>query len=185
MHKIFLVSAVLLLIVNVTPTYAQISRSAKITDADYHNSMQLMGGLGISYNASGFSGNSYIGLEGSFSLGSFSNRFNVEFTARPCFQIESSDNYGANVPFICPITVAPRLNICRVSTNSFYLYIQPEIGFAVGANGVYGGRFGFGWAKFGSFYIDYLRSMKTMGEGTKYASNTLFLNIGYSFYFWK
>lgn len=54
--------------------YGQVSKAAVITNSDFRPGMQFMGGVGINLNASGFSGMSYIGLEGMFSIGSFCNR---------------------------------------------------------------------------------------------------------------
>lgn len=164
--------------------YAQVNRAVAITNSDFRPGLQLMGGVGVNYNAAGFSGRGYIGLEGTFSIGSFGNRLNLEIAVRPSFQTDEYGDYGADIGFICPITLAPRLNICRVAMNSFYLYLQPEIGYAINADCIYGGRLGLGWKGFGSFYIDCLGSTKIMGEGTDYASNWLFGSVGYTLYFW-
>lgn len=164
--------------------YGQVSKAAVITNSDFRPGMQLMGGVGINFNASGFSGMSYIGFEGLFSIGSFGNRVNLEFVARPCFQIDDPEGYGVDIGFICPLTIAPRLNICRVAKNNFYMYIQPEGGYAINAGLVYGGRFGLGFRGLGSLYLDTLSCSNVMGEGTNFASNWLFLSFGYSLHFW-
>lgn len=144
------------------------------------NPVSTMFGLGISCNATDYCDDVYIGFEGSFSLGSFSNRFNLEAIAKPSFE------YGGSGHFLCPLTIAPRLNICRASSGSFYLYIQPEVGIGLGykidAAGIYGGRFGLGSTDLGSIFIEGLGCMKTIDYGKSATTHFLSAGIGVSIY---
>lgn len=176
-----------------TLTCAQTKKQSYITQKDLHYKMQLMGGFGINYNVGGLG--QYLGIDGTFSLGSFSNLFNLELSIRPSFQIEEELGSSERYKFLCPIIISPRINLKRAfsssraihgrkASNSFYLYIQPEIGYAIKGSGVYGGRFGLGWEHFGSFFIEGLASMSTLGAETRYSTKFLFLTFGYTFYIW-
>lgn len=155
---------------------SSVNRNKPKQDVDF------MYGIGANVNFGGFTGRTYIGFEGTVSYGTSNNRFNAELAIRPCFEPEFFDGSGPKVPFICPITIAPRLNICRTINNSFYLYAQPEVGYAIGASWVYGGRVGLGVEEIGSIYFDALGTTKLMGADTNYASHFLFGSIGIILY---
>lgn len=167
--------------------YGQVSKAAVITNSDFRPGMQIMGGFGLNYSAPGFSYNTYIGLEGSFSLGSFENPINLEILIKPTLLGEGLVDYEEEedeIKCICPLIIAPRWNFCRVAKNPFYMYMQPEVGYAINAGFVYGGRLGLGLAPWGSLYMEALGTSKVLQEGTDLASNFLFFSIGYSFHFW-
>lgn len=172
---------------NLIPATSQVNRAAAITNSDFRPGLQFMGGLGVNCSIPGFSRNTYIGLEGSFSLGSFENPLNLEFLIKPTLLASGIDGYieeECEIDCICPFIIAPRWNLCRVAKNTFYMYIQPEIGYAKNAGWVYGGRLGLGSYPLGSLYMEALGASKILREGTYLASNFLFFSIGYSFHFW-
>lgn len=187
MQRLLFVIISLIGVLTINNVYGQVSKSAPITNSDFHPGMQLMGGLGFNYSAPGFSNNAYIGLEGSFSLGSFENPINLEFLIKPTLLgagLSSYEREANEIRFICPFILAPRWNFSRVAKNNFYMYIQPEIGYAIHGGCVYGGRLGLGLCPYGSLYMEALGSTKILQEETELASRFLFFSIGYSFHFW-
>lgn len=165
---------------------AQVSRSAMIEDSDFKPGMKFMGGVGFGYSVPFFVEEGFISVEGSFSLGSFENRYNLEFIARPSFRLlPEGDTYvdEPHITCICPLMIAPRYNMSRVSLNNFYFYIQPELGYAINAGGIYGARLGLGLAPLGAYFMEVLGCMKPLGAGTLYETNFLFFTAGYSFNF--
>lgn len=186
MKKLVLI-IIFVCLLNLVPANGQVNRAMVITNSDFRPGMQLMGGVGINYSAPGFSYNTYLGLEGSFSLGSFENPLNIEFLIKPTLLASGVADYEKEedeISCVCPFIVAPRWNISRVAKNNFYMYIQPEIGYAINAGWVYGGRLGRGFCPIGSLYMEALGSTKILREGTYLASYFLFFSIGYSFHFW-
>lgn len=186
MNKLIFVLMLFIGVATINNIYGQTSKAAPITNSDFRPRLQLMGGLGLNYSAPGFSYNTYIGLEGAFSLGSFENPLNIEFLIKPTLLASGMEGYQEEedkISCVCPFILAPRWNIARVAKNNFYMYIQPEIGYAINAGWVYGGRLGLGLCPIGSLYMEALGSNKILREGTYLASSFLFFSIGYSFHF--
>lgn len=188
MKKLVLLFVFFISVLSAEQINAQVSRSALITDSDYRPGIQYMWGVGGCSSIPLFNERTYLGLEASFSLGSFENKFNLEFIFRPTFQLYDSydysvEEYGVDTGMICPFLIAPRYNVCRVSTNNFYFYLQPEVGVANLAGTVYGGRIGFGFKPLGTIYYEALGCSNVMGEGF-YETNTLFITVGYSLNLW-
>lgn len=141
----------------------------------------LMGGVGIAFNPSGFGPDDYLGVNASFSVGTFENFFNWEISAIPNFRIQYEYSDADNKKFLCPITTGPRFNVFK-QREVFFLSLQPEVGYCIGATGVYGGKAIIGFSMVG-ISIEYLGTMKPMSAGTKWESNTLYGGIGVNLYF--
>lgn len=141
----------------------------------------LMGGAGIVFNPSGFGLDYYLGVNASFSVGTFENLFNWEISATPNFRIHHESSAADNKKFFCPITTGPRFNVVK-QREVFFLSLQPEVGYCIGATGVYGGKAIIGFSMVG-ISLEYLGTMKPMSAGTKWESNTLYGGIGVNFYF--
>ena len=151
----------------------------------HNGGVEFMYGLGANYGFSGFSDCSYVGLEGVASLGSFSNRINVEISFRFCREVESfgASSFRPSVTYLCPISLSSRLNICKAQgSEDFVFYIQPEAGYAIGASWFYGGRIGLGVSEVGSLYIDYIRSFGPEYHDSRYGFNSLLFSAGLLFY---
>lgn len=150
--------------------------------ASHPSSIKTMWGLGASYNLSGFNNDGYLGLNASFSIGTFDNRFNWDFSVSPLFLVKK-DTYGAErINFLCPITTGPRLNINMRDGGDFFMALEPEVGYCIGASGVYGGKLIMGYDFFG-VGIEALGSMKTLSAETKWSSNFMYLGFSATFYF--
>jgi hypothetical protein len=152
------------------PMKAQLSESAPISDSDFRPGMKIMGGLGIGI-ATNTIDSPYAEFNFYISLGSFENRFNLEFAARP--------STNDNADFICPLLVSPRFNICRVSTNNFYLYLQPETGYSINQGYIVGARMGLGFSRLGSIHL----GLTCVPE--IFPTDGLYLSMGWLFYFWR
>lgn len=167
---------------NIREREKQFKKNHRSTTASHSTSIKTMWGLGASYNLSGFNNDGYLGLNASFSIGTFDNRFNWDFSASPLFLVKK-DSYGAEkINFLCPITTGPRLNINKRDGGDFFMALEPEVGYCIGASGVYGGKLIMGYDFFG-IGIEALGSMKTLSAGTKWSSNFMYIGFSANFYF--
>lgn len=148
------------------------------------SSIESMWSLGISYNPSGFNDDEYFGINASFSIGSFDNRFNWNFAVSTLFRIknETSYNDSERINFLCPITTGLRFNLNRRESGDFFFSIEPEAGYCIGASGVYGGKLIMGYDSFG-IGIEALGSMKTLSAGTNWSSDLLYIGLSANLYF--
>lgn len=168
---------------NIKAREKQYKKNHRNTTASHPSSIKTMWGLGASYNLSGFNNDGYLGLNASFSIGTFDNRFNWDFSVSPLFLVKK-DTYGAErINFLCPITTTgPRLNINKRDGGDFFMALEPEVGYCIGASGVYGGKLIMGYDFFG-VGIEALGSMKTLSAETKWSSNFMYLGFSATFYF--
>ena len=82
---------------------AQVSRSAMIEDSDFKPGMKFMGGVGFGYSVPFFVEEGFISVEGSFSLGSFENRYKPsDFSSDPFDEIHllTEDEFKKQESFV-------------------------------------------------------------------------------------
>lgn len=160
----------------------QFKKNPRNNYANRSRSINTMWGLGTSYNLSGFNNDGYLGLNASFSIGTFYNRLNWDFSASPLFLVKKDSYREGRINFLCPITTGLRLNINKRDRGDFFMSLEPEVGYCIGASGVYGGKLIMGYDFFG-VGVEVLGNLKTLSAGAKWSSNFIYKGFSANFYF--
>ena len=179
-----LVIAIILSITAFATSAGQEPRSEKMTARERRTETGIMGGVGGNLGVIDNSLNrrGILGARGVFSIGTFYNRFNLEFSASPSYAAGgwADDPESSIHGFVMPVIISPRLNYCKLTNyRNHYLYLQPEFGYVIstipGFLVTFGG--GIGLEYFGAI------SLNIGAIVSAHNSNHFYINFGYTYYF--